>query len=168
MAYTTVPSFTDTTATATNLNTYIRDNQRALKDPPSLNYESNEGSDYTNSTTTFADVDSDFNLTIVTTGGDVICGFTLSGISATSYGVIDIEVDGTRIINTADKGLAIVTLTNRSTVSTMRLITGLAAGSHTFKLQFARRTGGGTATLYAGAGTANYDVHGQFWAREVS
>ena len=50
-------------------------------------------------------------------------------------------------------------------VSFTFLATGLAAGTHTFKLQW--KTGAATATMYAGAGTPNLDVHPQFWAREV-
>ena len=51
-------------------------------------------------------------------------------------------------------------------VSFTRLITGLSAGEHTFKLRW--RVTGGTGYIYAGAGTSGYDVHPQFWVREMS
>jgi len=66
MAYTAIPSLSDTVLSAATFNAYIRDNQLALKDPPSANYESNEVADYTTVSTTFADVDTDFNLSITT------------------------------------------------------------------------------------------------------
>jgi hypothetical protein len=142
MAYTTVPTFTDTSATAANGNTYIRDNQRALKDPPSQNYESNEGANYTRTgSAAFANVDADFNFSITTTGGDVIVSFV--GVAfATSGGGIPLQFT--------------------------RLVTGLAAGVHTFNLQWAVEDAVNTITLYAGAGTASYDLHPQFWVRELT
>lgn len=163
MAYTTVPTFTDTTATAANFNAYIRDNQLALKDPPSQNYESNEGSNYSTSSTTYSNVDlSDFTLSITTTGGDVM----ISGVFTTSgRGYIDVSVDGTRIANDTNGGLV---QTNGVDVGNFtRVITGLSAGSHTFILMF-KSFSGAAYTIYAGAATASYDVHPQFWVRELT
>jgi hypothetical protein len=173
MAYTTVPTFTDTSATAANGNTYIRDNQRALKDPPSQNYESNEGANYTRTgSAAFANVDADFNFSITTTGGDVIVSFVgvafaTSGGGIPLIGYFDVSVDGTRIINNANGGLAVFTGA-KTLVQFTRLVTGLAAGVHTFNLQWAVEDAVNTITLYAGAGTASYDLHPQFWVRELT
>lgn len=171
MAYTTVPTFTDTSATAANGNTYIRDNQRALKDPPSQNYESNEGTDYSKTLVAWVNVDTDFNFSITTTGGDVLLGFTgvaiVSGGGLDKRGYFDVSVDGTRIINQTHGGLATIVNT-RALVQFTRLVTGLSAGAHTFNLQWALEDGANTITLYAGAGTASYDIHPQFWVRELT
>lgn len=167
MAYTTVPTFTDATATAANGNAYIRDNQKALKDPPSANYEPNEGSNYTISTSTYADVDTaDLTLSITTTGGDVIVGFA-GTISGNGTVLLDVAVNGTRIANNTSAG--ILSLQHGAitpAVSFIRLVQGLSAGTHTFALMW--KAVSGAHTMYAGAGTASYDVHPQFWARELT
>ena len=166
MAYTTIPTLTDTVLSAANFNTYLRDNQLALKNPPSDNFEANQGSDYTRTSSAYADISADFSKTIVTTGGDVVVG--LSGtFTSTSSGLIDIAVDGVRIGTGTGVSACSVIQTAPRYISIVRLITGLSAGSHTFSIQW-RVTSIGTVTLYAGAGTASYDVHPQFWVRELS
>jgi hypothetical protein len=160
--------------TANLLNTHLRDNLNALKNPPSARYEPNEGSDYTTTSTSFVDVDAtNLALTITTAGGDVMVGFhglvAPDNVGAARV-LFDVAVDGTR--TAGNDGITGTTQEGSEggarpkNVSFVRLISGLAAGSHTFKLQW--RTNTGTATLYAGAGTSNADVHPQFWAREVS
>jgi len=166
MVYSTIPTLTDTALSAANFNAYLRDNQIALKDPPSQNYESNEGADYTTLSTTYGAVDADYSFSITTTGGDVICGFM--GTCSAFTEIFDISVDGTRIANHVDGYLARTgTGVNAFTITFVQLITGLSAGVHTFSLHW-RVTVAGTATLYAGAGTASFDLHPQFWARELS
>lgn len=172
MAWTTPRTWNNETVTAAKLQTEIGTNQIALKDPPSANYTANEGANYSTNSTTFADIDSDFSLSITSTGGDVLVVFiaTANGNGSAEL-VIDLSVDGTRVVNSAGKGLAMSPATTTPTViSFTHLITGLSAGAHTIKPQFALKTGGGGAsgTVYAGAGTANYDVHPQFWIREIS
>ena len=156
--------------TATDLNTHLRDNLDALKAPPTAHNELDESSNYTTTSVTFVDIDAtNLSLTIETTGGDVLVGFVGSVMHSTSGAVVllDLDVDGSRLAD--DDGFLGVRPTNSSTsgnVSFVYLVTGLSAGSHTFKLQW--RVTGGTATMHNGAGTANADVHPQFWAREVS
>lgn len=169
MAFTTVPTITDIVATANFGNTYIRDNQLALKDPPSANYEANEAADYSTSSTTYGNVDTvgagtDFTLTITTTGGDVMVGAVLT--TNGTRGWFDVSIDGTRIANNTLGGLVQIA-TGQRQASFNRIITGLAAGSHTFILQWKISTVG-TLTLYAGAATANFDNHPQFFVREIS
>jgi hypothetical protein len=168
MAYTTIPAFTDIPATAANLNTYIRDNQRAIKDPPSANYEANEGADYSTTSTTYANVDpigTDFTLQITTTGGDVVIGAILP--TNGNRGFFDVSVDGTRIANNTAGGLCLVGPNSLSLGAFTRIITGLSAASHTFILQW-KSESGANVILYAGAATANRDMHPQFWVRELS
>jgi hypothetical protein len=155
---------------ASDLNAEIRDRMDFLKSPPTAQYTLNQASDYTTTSTSFVDVDgTNLVLTITTAGGDVLIGFSgLVGNNGNTQNVLfDVLLDGVRIggddgligMRTAAAGAA-------SPVSLLFLKTGLSAGSHTFKLQW--RTTATTATLYAGAGTANFDLHPQFWVREVS
>ena len=150
----------DELVTANVMNTDVRDNLNALKAPPTARYELNEASDYTTTSTSFVDVDgTKLALTITTSGGDVMVHFhgTMD-----SYVLLDIAVDGVRV--GGDDG--IVRAQNLDDVSFTRLIAGLSAGEHTFKLQW--KVPSGTGKLYAGAGTSGFDIHPQFWAREMS
>jgi len=158
---------------AGDLNTHLRDNLNALKDPPTAHYDPDETSDYTTTSTSFVNVDSDdLSLAITTSGGDVLIGFhgyVQPGLNNDNI-FFDVEVDNVRIggndgIIGAQRA-ATATTPGRFGLSFTRLITGLAAGSHTFKLQW--RVTGNTGILFAGAGTSNADVQPQFWVREVS
>ena len=170
MAFTAPRDWTaDELVTATIMNTHVRDNQIALKSPPSDSYTWNEGTDLSGLTSTsFADVDAtNFALTIVTAGGDVFVWWQLTAIAAAGTLAIfwDIDVDGTR--DGGDDGYSKQSIaTVPFTHSGFRIITGLSAGAHTFKLQY--KLSGGSLTIYRGAGTANADVHGQFGVREMS
>ena len=160
--------------TATLLNTHLRDNLVALKNPPSDNYELDEVSDYQTSSTSFTAVDSDnLTLAITTNGGDVMChfhGVVYPGLGATTRVYFNLEVDDVLLVandgicgyetNSADGA------NDDDTISFTRLITGLSAAQHTFRLMW--KVSSGTATLYAGAGTPGWDVHPQFWVREIS
>lgn len=153
--------------TADDLNTHLRDNLNALHAPPTASYQLNEAANYTTTSTTFVDVDATvgkLSLTITTTGGDVMIGFYGYAAATGNTGFFDVEMDGTRI--GGDDGLAVFYI-SIATTSFVILKTGVSAGSHTFKLQW-KVASGGTATLYAGAGTLGADVHPQFWVREVS
>lgn len=151
--------------TAADLNTQLRDNLLALKNPPTAHYKLNESANYTTNSTVFVDVDATkLALTIVTSGGDVLVGFAGS-LLGTSRAYLDVAVDG--VAFGGDDGIMLVQNTGASVgASFVILVTGLAAGSHTFKLQY--KVDSGSATLYAGAGTTSHDLHPQFWAREVS
>ena len=109
----------------------------------------------------FVDVDSDnLSLEISVAGGDVLVHFHGSiRCERARAAYIDLEVDGTR--QGGDDG--IVRSRNwisqngylHDSMSFTRLIQGLNAGSHTFKLKWKTE---GLITLYAGA---------QFWVREI-
>jgi hypothetical protein len=154
--------------TAALLNAHLRDNLDFLKTPPTALYILNESSDYTTTSTSFANVDgTKLSLTITTAGGDVLIGFCGSILQSSASLFFDVEIDGSR--TGGDDGLGVFTPTSsaqRFNTTFFKLVQGLAPGSHTFKLQW--KVNGGTATLFAGAGTSNGDIHPQFFVREVS
>ncbi len=154
---------------AADLNEQLRDNQEFLKDPPTDIYDANEASDYTTTSTSFTDVDgTNFSLSLDTEGGDVLVWFS-GNVRTNSAGQtihLNVSVDGSD--NVADDGIIGTPVTGAQPglpTTFIRLIQGLAAGTHTFKLRW--KTNTGTATLYAGAGTSNADVHPQFGVREI-
>lgn len=160
---------------AADLNTYLRDNLNALKEPPSAHYELDESADYTTTSTSFVNVDSTdgkLSLKINTNGGDVLVGFHGYVQPGTGNDIVffDIEVDGVRV--GGDDGIigaqraAAATNPGRFGISFTRLIPNLDPGEHTFNLQW--RVTVGQAVIFAGAGTANANTHPQFWVREVS
>lgn len=157
---------------ASEMNTDVRDNMLALKNPPTASFVADESSNYTTSSTSFVDVDptaGKFSLTIVTSGGDVMVGFTGTVRSLTStnrFSKLNINVDGVDVVG--DDGILVAATTDSDEVpmSFVWLVRDLAPGSHTFKLRW--KTSGSTITLFAGAGTADLDIHPQFWVREVS
>ena len=155
--------------TATDMNTYLRDELEFLKDPPTATYVLNEGSDYSTTSTSFVDVDgTNLSLALTTAGGDVMIGFFGLFRSSSTFQVhLDVAVDGARW--GGDDGIVAMRVSSNvpdREAGFVVLMQGLSAGAHTFDLQW--KVSGGTMTLYAGAGTANADVHAQFWAREVS
>lgn len=154
--------------TASDLNTQVRDNLDALKSPPTAQVLLDESADFTTTSTAFVDVDaSRLALTITTGGGDVLVSFQGTLYQThNSYNYLDVGVDGTRF--GGDDGLLNVRLLSSAyaTAAFNILVTGLAAGSHTFSLQW--RVSAGTLKLFAGAGSASMDLHPQFWVREVS
>lgn len=153
---------------ATDMNTHIRDNFEFIKSPPTAAYKANESSDYSTTSLTFANVDNiNLALSLTIAGGLILVGFS-GNVSANAACNInfDVEVDGVR--QGGDDGYI---CQNGSTVEEMVSfvipITGLAAGAHTFKLQW--KTSANTVTMRAGAGTATgRDNHPVFWVREVS
>ena len=148
----------------------VRDNLEFLKSPPTDTYEFNDGSNWSTTSTTFANVDAtDLSLDITTAGGAVMIGFvgTVDGTSGgTVHAYFDVSIDGVRI--GGDDGICVAHCGAEATVvSFVYLKVGVSAGAHNFKLMW-KTSSGDTLLLYAGAGTSNYDVHGQFWVREVS
>jgi hypothetical protein len=165
MAWTQPKTWSSEPLTSSDLNTHLRDNLEELKDPPSEQYVLNQGTDYTTTSTSWVNVDNtNLAFTLTTNGGDVLVHVHLPVVGSGGIVYLDLEVDGTRLAG--DDGLARAAAGGVAIVSFTRLITGLAAGSHTIKLQW--KVGAGTGTIYAGAGTSGNDLHGQMWVREVS
>ncbi len=153
--------------TAADLNAQLRDNLSALKNPPSAHYTLNETANYQTTSTVFVDVDSTkLKFTLNTNGGDVMVHFhgVLNGPYGSTLGYLDVAVDGVRV-GGAD-GIIGKVIFGGETFAFTVLVRGLSAGEHTFALQW--KVNQDYALLYAGAGTASYDMRPQFWAREVS
>lgn len=130
----------------------ISANLNALKAPPSDQFENFADSD-TISGTSFADIDgTNLNLSITTTGGDVLIQFsavyTTSGdFSTGEYVAFDVLVDGAARIGDTTTGMIRCAESSRTGHVFMSYNkTGLSAGAHTFKLQ-AKETAVATVTL---------------------
>lgn len=166
------------------MNTHVRDNLLALKDPPSTAVTLN-ASDLTTTSTSFTNIDgTNLSKQITTTGGDVIVHFegsfamSNSDLSSRCRGSLDFTVDGTRQGNTdgcltlGEGGFSEHTDNEGGTPVTLtRLVTGLAAGTHTFAMQWmVGSDGAGTTTirLFGGGGSTYNRSAPHFWAREVS
>ena len=161
----------DQLVTEADLNSQLRDNLRFLKDPPTDFISLDEEQDYASTSDEFVDVDRQkLALSVTTAGGDLLVVFfgMLRNDSTNAGAALDIALDGERI--GGDDGLIGTDHRFREwlPVSLAVLVRELAAGPHNLFLQWRRSLRGGTAYLAAGAGTANYDMHGQFWTREVS
>ena len=151
------------------MNEQLRDNMDFLFDRPEACYTLNEASNYATSLTTWADIDAtNLALTFTASGSHIMTGFfgcfTHTAVAGRIH--LDITVDGVR--EAGDDGLTMVAIqdtADRVNISFLHMMAPLSLASHTIKLQW--KTSGAQAILYAGAGTANYDVHGQFWCHEI-
>lgn len=161
--------------TASLFNTHLRDQLNALKAPPTDYYNVDEASNYTTTSTSFTDVDAtDLALSITTTGGDILVMFSGSYNVNNTIGRLFLEIDLDGSAQATNDG-ALAYYGNGITnidgailpISFQRWLFGVSAGAHVIKLQW-KVSSGHTATLYAGAGTSNADIHPQFSAREVS
>lgn len=181
MSWTTPKTWTNEPLIAADMNTHIRDNLEALKEPPAAEGVLDEGANYTTTSTSVGNVDGTdtegkLRHTIVTAGGDIMVGFSgmcFSDTDSTGLGLM-VSVDGITDPLGADTGytglyrISSGAASARWPISFTRILTGYAAGSHIIRLQWrATGAGGGTITLYAGAGTTGADVHPQFWVREI-
>lgn len=162
--------------TATIMNSYVRDQQNALKTPASVYGYLDEAADYTIASTTFADVDgSDLAFTFTTGAGILCCMFLVTPFYSSGTGnaqiCFDIKVDGTRY--GGDDGITQAFVTSGSAPLHQSVMVFCAvpvdAGSHEVKLQWMRYTSSSvTAGLYAGAGTSQHDLHPQIFIWETA
>lgn len=131
-------------------------------------YTVNEGSDYSTTSTSLVDVDStNLTATLVLEGNqDARVDFVGNTLASTAIAAkFDLVVDG--VVLAGDDGILAVQVSNtqRTPVVVSRTIRNLLPGTHTITLQW--RTTSGTLTLYAGAGSTNYDMHPQFAVRAL-
>jgi hypothetical protein len=132
-------------------------------------YILNEGSNYTTTSTTFVDIDAtNLSLDVNINSDEIMIGFagSIRNSNASVKSHLDIKLDGVSIVG--DDGMLISQLTNANDIIPFTINwtqTGLVPGTHTFTLQW--KVSAGTATMWAGAGTAEADIHPQFWVREV-
>src|SRR5258708_27288320 len=105
MRWTAPPTFTPgQVVTATDLNTYLRDNPNYLYARPNSSIKRVNGSDYTTSSSTFVDIDgTNLSITLTLTGAAVLVCFTANIPSAFGgNGAFDVVVDGVRYANATD------------------------------------------------------------------
>ena len=140
----------------------LRGNLEYLLDPNHQRIRRDDAGDYATTSTVFVDVDAThLTLTLETHGGPVLVFLTgtasMSGVGSLTY--FDVAVDGVRAGTPSASGAGLTTFTSpaastQHNVSFSFLVTGLAAGVHTFKLQW--RVGSTTGYLYA---NSNSPVH---------
>jgi hypothetical protein len=150
----------------------IESNIAYLHNPPFEDHVMDDGADYTTSSATFVDVDgggTELEVSITVDATTVLeiafCGQIFNALAA-AITYFDVTKDGARI--GGDDGLwatAIYTSASASKpgVCFFRYIE-VSAGTYIFKLQW--KVSAGTTTLYAGAGSATLDTHGQFVVRK--
>lgn len=179
MAWTTPQNWTAVPFTVSNLNAQIRDNFLALKAPPTAIYNAVEGTDLALTSTSWADVDATagkFSQSITTTGGDIWvvldAAVGVGGVDVLLY--LDISIDGVAY-GVTTLGAADGLYANRFAsagavleghISFHRLLTSIAAGSHTIKIRY--KVSAGTLTIFRAANTASVDICPMFFIREVS
>lgn len=166
MAWTTPKTWTAETLEVADMNTYIRDNQLALKSPPSDVVDINDTADYTN-TGSWVLVDANFVLTPTTAGGDVVVWLTCT-VTCSAAARIYFRLLVNSVAEPADDGLChqyIGASGQEQVVSFVYVVQGLSAATQDIRLQWRRDAG--TATMFAGAGTSGDDVHPQFGCAEL-
>lgn len=149
-----------------DMNTQVRDNLNyLLSGRPMQAIKRDNGADYTTTSTSWVDIDgANLAITLTINGTNVMLGFT--GVSSgVQYIDWDFTVDGTRYASAGLDGLAHNGSSSDFHIAMTALVTGLAPGSHTFKVQW--KVASGTGKLYAGAGSAGTDFIPVFWAYEV-
>lgn len=155
--------------TAALINTHLRDKVEYLKTPALANSGGiNLGADITGTSTSFAALDTtNLRVALPSTfpGGGILVVLNATIINSVPTTVLfDVAVDGSR--HGGDDGLFGVSpssATARFPVSFVRYIPGLTSGAHNIDLYY-KNVAASTTTLYAGAGTANGDLHPQFCA----
>ena len=155
MPWNTPPTFTaGQVVTASDLNSYLRDNPNYLFGGPTTYTVKREGTaDYTITSTSFVDVDAtNLIITANVQGGKftVIAEFFMEPTGTSPQCEADIILDSTTRFGSTH-GTAVFTPARWGHVTLVAFFTGLSAGSHTFKLQ-ARVTGASmTCTVYNNA-----------------
>lgn len=165
----------DEIVTAADMNE-IGQNLITLRNAVSSIDNIDHASDFTTSSVIFVNVDPNTDASsnvlgsvFTSSGRPVMVSFVGSITHSSSSDVavyFDLLVDGTRIAG--DDGLLRVTARSGEArnASFVYWLDNLAAGEHTVLLRW--RVTSGTATLWAGAGTTNADVHPQFAVHELA
>jgi hypothetical protein len=168
MAWSTPPTFTSgQVITATDLNTYLRDNENYLLSRPKNFVKHDNNADYTTTSSSFVDIDgTNLTITLTLSGSAVLLSFTAVINDSSNQPAFDFTVDGTRVGGSTDGLMTISGGNGRYCATMVALVTGLSAAAHTFKVQW--RAVSGTATLYAGSGTSGNDTLPYFSAVEVA
>jgi hypothetical protein len=134
---------------ASDLNSNIRDNALYLFAGRPLGYIQRTGSaDYSTSSTSFVDVDAaNLILNLTVSSGRVLLLATGTLVNPVNSGIaFDFILDSTTRAGGANGVLLSESNNNAQIFTALGLFTGLAAGAHTFKLQY--RALSGTGTIY--------------------
>ena len=169
MAWTSPKTWSSEPLTSLDLNTYVRDNQNHLKGrlDSSANRIVSGAAVLATTAKEFVDVDAaKLALTLTTHGGDVLLGFTgtVNNYLNNSVTSFNVAVDGVDYV--ADDGIIGIKASSSGEsgcnrpLSFVMLITGLSAGSHSFKLRW-KTSSSNTARMDV------VDLHPQFWAKEL-
>lgn len=172
MSWTTPKTWQTEPLTSVDLNIHLRDNLLALKYPPTAHVEVSLTSNIVSGSTSFVPVDpANFNLTLATSGGDVLVGFCGSVGCDAAQGMVNLnlELDGGPVA--LDDGILLVQTNSASvyaqSTSFTYLLTDVPAGSHTIRLLW--KVQSGNAYLYTSTTVGSgFGLHPQFWARELS
>ena len=169
MGWTTPKTWTSEPLTSLDLNTFVRDNQNHLKDRIDNSDSAiiSAIANYSTTSSSWVDVDG-VNLALELTmhGGDALVGFSGALLHTKHNGEswFNIAVDGVDYF--ADDGItryknASYNDDNRYVpLSFVVFLTGLNAGSHSFKLRWKTKS---PNTAYINA----VQTHPQFWAKEL-
>jgi hypothetical protein len=140
-------------ASASNHNTYIRDNLLFLLSGKQIvNYRAASGA-YTTTSSTFVQIDStNLSATLTVTSGRVKVEF--GGFFAVANAGVSGEID--LFIDNVDQGTVMRGVLNSNLWLNYHIILTLAAGSHT--IDFRWKTNGSTLTLAGTNGGSNYPI----------
>lgn len=150
---------------ASDFNLYVSQNPTYLLSGRALQYIARQGSsDYTTTSSTFADVDNtNLKLTLtINSGRALIHAEFWAFTDATSNNSNDarIMLDGSTPSGNSN-GSANVPATRLTWMSFDAIFTGLSVGTHTFTLQFRSRVNTGTSTISNNGNNIN------FWGLEI-
>ncbi|MCY3836586.1 MAG: hypothetical protein OXF83_09170 [Anaerolineaceae bacterium] len=151
--------------TAQDMNAQLRDNLRYLKDLPYMQQTIRRNSNYTTSSRSFVDIDgSNLSLTLRLAGAVMVGFLGTFQMDRSAQVCLDLLVDGVRLGN--ERGISCLHFSNSNVTQSFTftfLRDQLAAGEHTFRLQW--RVSSGRATLFAAAGTNDPPIF--FWLRAL-
>lgn len=148
--------------TNTHLNTHVRDNLNALKNPPTATVQPATLTPATTSTSFVTVQGTFFNHSLTTAANAaVLCAFQGVITSSTNATVsFTLEVDGSYVSGASTHGVwkFVNVGTGGAGVSLIWLVQGLSAAAHTFELFW--KTSAGTLTLEP--------YTNMYWVREIS
>lgn len=141
-----------------DLNTYLRDNMNALKDPPFQQIVTATAGNIDATASTAIPITGDLEITLTTHGGAVQWGF-MGRFTSTNQFVFNVEYNGTAW---SDRPSGIRRIAPSVDSYTMGgWITGLSSGSHTFVPTWKQPNSNTMRLLTSGEPVV-------FWVREIS
>src|SRR5258705_10834049 len=111
MPWSTPPTFTSgQVITATDLNTYVRDNTNYLLSRPKNAVKRDNNANYNTTSATFVDIDgTNLSITLSINGSAVLLAFSGTVNSSSNQPSFDFTVDGTRVGSAGGDGLMSIT-----------------------------------------------------------